>query len=120
MHELAITQQLLQLASRQAAAAGAARVTGLSVAIGELSTFSEDAIGFCWEHVAQGTVCEGALVRFNHVSAELTCRDCGRVHHWQGEPRPCPHCGSLHLQISAGEDLLLESIDVEAEPASHG
>jgi len=118
MHELAVTQQLLQLALRQAAAAGVPRVTGLSVAIGELSTFSEDAVGFCWEHVARGTMCEGATISFHHVAAELTCRDCGRVHHWPGEPRPCPHCGSLRLEVSAGEDLLLESIDVETEPAN--
>lgn len=116
MHELAVTQQLLQLALKQAATADAARVVGLSVAIGELSTFSEDAVEFCWEHVARGTACEGATLRFSRTAAALTCRDCGHVHTWAGEPAPCPHCGSLRLDVTAGDDLLLESIDVETEP----
>jgi hydrogenase nickel incorporation protein HypA/HybF len=120
MHELAVTQQLLQLALKEAAAAGAARVTALNVGIGELSTFSDDAVGFCWEHVARETACEGATIHFNRVAAQLTCRDCGRVHSWQGEPAPCPHCSSLRLEISAGDDLVLESIEVETEPATHG
>jgi hydrogenase nickel incorporation protein HypA/HybF len=119
MHELAVTQQLLQLALRQAATASATRVIGLSVAIGELSTFSQDAIGFCWEHVARGTVCEGATIQFKHVSAELTCGDCGQVHAWRGEPMPCSGCGSRRLRVSAGEDLLLESIEIETESAAN-
>jgi hydrogenase nickel incorporation protein HypA/HybF len=120
MHELSVTQELLRLALRQAAAAGASRVTALSVAIGELSTFSEDAIDFCWEHTSAGTLCDGATIHFHRTDAELTCRDCGQVHAWQGEPRPCPHCGSLRLEISAGDDLLLESIEAELEPGAQG
>ena len=117
MHELAVTQQLLHLALKRA---DAARVIALSVAIGELSTFSEDAVEFCWGHVARGTACEGATIRFSRIAAALTCRDCGHVHAWAGEPAPCPRCGSLRLDVTAGEDLLLESIDVETEPATHG
>jgi hydrogenase nickel incorporation protein HypA/HybF len=113
MHELAITQQLLQLALKRAAAAEAERVTGLALAIGELSTFSEDAVTFCWEHVARGTLCEGAALRFRRVAAELTCRDCQAVHSFSGEPQPCPRCGSSRLEITAGTDLLLESLEVE-------
>ena len=120
MHELAVTQQLLQLALKQAASAGAQRVTALSLAIGEMSTFSDDAVGFCWEHVARGTICEDATLRFTRVPAALTCLDCGQVHRWQGEPMPCPSCGSLRLELSAGDDLLLESIEVETETTPSG
>jgi hydrogenase nickel incorporation protein HypA/HybF len=116
MHELAITQQLLQLTLERATAAGAKRVTSVNLAIGELSTFSEDAVGFCWEHVATQTPCEGAALHFRRVPGELTCRDCHATHAWNGELVPCTQCGSLRLEITAGDDLILESLEAEVEP----
>ena len=118
MHELAVTQQLLQLALKQAEVAGARRVSALRVAIGELSTFSEEAVGFCWEHVARGTICEGATIAFDRVPGEITCRECGDVWRWRGELAPCGRCGSLRLEVSAGDDLVLQSLEVETDAES--
>ena len=52
-------------------------------------------------------------MRFRRVPAELTCLDCGGVHTLGGELKPCPHCGSSRLKVTAGEDLLLESLEIE-------
>jgi len=120
MHELSITQELLGLAVKHAVAAGGGRVTALSIAIGDLSTFSEDAVGFCWEFLARGTQCEGARLHFRRIPGELTCRDCGDVHALRQELEPCPRCGSHRLKVTGGNDLVLETIEVEtdAEAAS--
>lgn len=116
MHEMAITRELLGLAQKHAAEAGGRRVTDLAVAVGELSTFSEDAVAFCWELLAQGGVCEGARLHFRRVPAELTCLDCGQAHTLAGELQPCPGCGSSRLKVTAGDDLVLESLEIETGP----
>jgi hydrogenase nickel incorporation protein HypA/HybF len=116
MHELAITRELLGLALKHAGQAGGRRVTDLSIVIGDLSTFSEDAVAFSWEFLARGTVWEGARLHFRRVPAELTCLDCGGVHTLEGDLAPCPRCGSSRLKVTAGEDLLLESIEIEDGP----
>jgi hydrogenase nickel incorporation protein HypA/HybF len=115
MHELSITQELLGLAVKHAVAAGGGRVTALSIAIGDLSTFSEDAVGFCWEALARGTQCEGARLQFRRVPGQLTCRDCGDVHTLRRELAPCPRCGSHRLKVTGGNDLVLETIEVESD-----
>jgi hydrogenase nickel incorporation protein HypA/HybF len=113
MHELSITQHLVGLALKHAGAAGAIRVTDLSLVIGDLSTFSEDSVSFCWEFLARGTACEGARLHFQRVPAELLCLDCGAGQVLRGELAPCAACGSSRLKVTAGDDLLLESIEVE-------
>jgi hydrogenase nickel incorporation protein HypA/HybF len=113
MHELSVTQQLLKLAVEHAGAAGATRVTGLSLVIGDLSSFSAEAVSFCWELLARDTICEGARLEFRRMRGELTCLDCGAVHSLQGEPAPCPRCASSRLKVTAGDDLVLDSIEVE-------
>jgi hydrogenase nickel incorporation protein HypA/HybF len=116
MHEMAITRELLGLAQKHAAAAGGRRVTDLAIVVGELSTFSEDAVAFCWEVLAQGSPCEGARLHFRRVPAELTCLDCGKAHTLGGELAPCPACGSSRLKVTAGDDLILESLEIETGP----
>jgi len=113
MHELGVTQRLLDLAIEHVADADGARVTDLHIAIGDLSTFCEDAVAFCWEHLARGTACDGAQLHFRRIAAELTCQDCGHAHPLQGELQPCPRCGSNRLRVTAGDDLLLESLELE-------
>ncbi len=113
MHELSITQHLVGLALKHAGAAGASRVTGLSLVIGELSTFSEDSVSFCWEFLARGTACEGARLHFRRVPAELLCLDCGAAGVLSGDLAPCAECGSGRLRVTSGDDLVLESIEIE-------
>jgi hydrogenase nickel incorporation protein HypA/HybF len=119
MHELGVTQRLLDLALDHAAHAGGTHVTDLHIAIGALSTFCEDAVSFCWEHLAQGTACDGARLHFRRIPAELTCQDCGDVHPLRDELGPCPRCGSRRLRVTAGDDLLLESLEVETATEEH-
>jgi hydrogenase nickel incorporation protein HypA/HybF len=121
MHELTVTKQLLDLALKHASTAEASQVTELNVVVGDLSSFAEDAVRFCWDLVSRGTICEGAALRLRRIPAELTCLDCGGTHTLVGELVPCPYCQSAHLRVTAGDDLLLESIDVETrDPVMEG
>ena len=115
MHELTVTKQLLDIALRHADTAGAVRVTELNVTVGDLSSFAEDSVRFCWDLLSRGTLCEGAPLRLRRIPAELTCLDCGGVHTLVGELVPCPYCQSARLKVTAGEELLLESIEVETK-----
>jgi hydrogenase nickel incorporation protein HypA/HybF len=115
MHELSITQHLLSLTTRHAEQQRARRVTSIHLAIGELSSFVDDSVRFCWDYLSRGTICEGATLFFRRVPAEMTCLDCGSIHGLDGGPAPCPSCGSSRLKITNGADLVLESLDLEVD-----
>lgn len=114
MHELAITENLLALATRHGVAAGAKRVCDLYLVIGELSSVVDESLRFYWDLVSRGTICEGARLHFKRVPAELTCDECGQRYRLSEGCSQCPRCGSSRAHVSAGDEFRLESLDVEA------
>ena len=113
MHELAVTENLLEIALRHGEAAGATRVTDLYLRIGWLSSFVDDSVQFYWDIISKGTICEGAILHFERIPAQLKCLDCGTAYTLNGETQPCPHCGSLRVKVLQGDEFKLDSIAVD-------
>ena len=118
MHELPLTQSLVDLVLSHLRAAGGGRVTAVHVVIGELSGAMEDSIGFYWEILARDTPAEGAALRFRRIPFLLGCHDCDVTFPPSGTEHRCPRCGGRSLHFVAGDDLRLEALDVEPEPAA--
>lgn len=113
MHELAITESILEIALRHGRAANAAAITDLHLVIGELSSVVDESVQFYWNFVSEGTSAAGATLHFRRVPAQLTCRACGHSYSPR-ESLPCPACGGEDVTIVTGEEFYLEAIDVEA------
>ena len=60
MHELGITQSIVDIAARTARDQGAERIVSVTVEIGSLSGVIPDAVEFCFEACSQGTLLEGS------------------------------------------------------------
>lgn len=113
MHELAITEQILGLAEQYAAEAGGGQITDLYLVIGELSTIVDDSIQFYWDIISQGTACAGARLHFARIPACLQCRDCGGEYGLaNGLLTVCPVCGHGRVNILAGQEFRLESLEI--------
>jgi len=112
MHELAVTESILDIALRHAASDSGRRITDLYLSIGELSSIIDDSVQFYWDIVAQGTLAEGATLHFRRIEAEFKCLDCEHQYKPTGD-MSCPACGSKQVRISAGEEMLVESLEVE-------
>ena len=113
MHELAVTESLLEIAQRHAAQAGARRVTDLYLVVGRLASLVDDSVQFYWDSLSQGTVCEGAQLHFERRPAKLLCLNCGENYLMPQDLIPCPKCNSEQVKILSGTEFQLESIGVE-------
>ena len=113
MHELAVTESILSIALDYAARSGATRVTDLNLVIGQLSSIIDDSVQFYWDFVSKGTLCEGAVLHFERLPAQMICLDCGQIYEISGGLEACPHCSGFNLRVQSGEDFRLESIEVE-------
>lgn len=113
MHELAVTESILEIALRHAKQVEATRVTDLYLVIGQLSSIMDDSVQFYWDFIAKDTLAEGARLHFKRIPAEFTCSDCGTRYVLGDENLVCPACGSVHVKVTAGEEFQVESMDVE-------
>ena len=120
MHELAVTESILNIAMQHASRAGAVRVTDLHLVIGQLSSIVDDSVQFYWDMISAGTLCEGAQLHFERRPAMLQCLDCAQTYTLNRELTDCPHCHSARLKIVSGEEFFLDSLEVEAESALSG
>ena len=117
MHELAVTESLLEIAQRHAQPEAAGRITDLYLVIGQLSSIVDDSVQFYWDIVSQGTRAEGARLHFKRVATEMNCQDCGSRYSPGEDDFACPACGSRRINVVAGEEFYLEAIDIETAPA---
>lgn len=120
MHELAVTESILEISLRHAQKARATRITDLYLVIGQLSSIMDDSVQFYWDIIAKDTLAEGARLHFKRIPAELQCLDCGNTYAPSKEILACPQCHSIRVKFTAGEEFQLESIEVETAsiPAS--
>jgi len=113
MHELVVTQSILDISLRHAEQANAKRITDLHIVMGELATMVDDSIQFYWEIIAKDTIAEQATLHFRRVPAELQCMNCLEKYHPNDRELVCPKCNGIGARIIQGEEFALESIDVE-------
>jgi len=116
VHELALAGAVIDTAERHA---GGRRVSLIKLRLGELRQVVPDSLAFYFEHVARGTLCEGAALEYEIVEAGLGCAQCGAAWQLEGASFRCPQCGSADVAIQSGNEFEVESIEVE-EPACTG
>ncbi len=107
MHELGITQNIVAIVADHALGKPVSRVT---LEIGQLAGVMSDAIRFCFDVVAKGTVVEGATLEIREVPARARCSDCGVEFTQQTLYQPCP-CGARNFERLSGEELNVKEFE---------
>lgn len=113
MHEYAVTTSILNTAIEEAAKAGAARITEIRLAIGELSTILDESVQLYFDLLSENTPAQGARLVFNRIPAEFRCKSCGQVFHKPRQGFDCPVCGNLGVPTGKGREFHIESLQVE-------
>lgn len=111
MHELAITQNILEIAINHAEKR---RVTDIYLVVGQLSSFVDDSVQFFWDFISQDTLAEKARLHFRREPAVMRCHTCGGSAPLN-DNFTCPACGSDAVTVEAGEEFYIEAIEVETE-----
>jgi hydrogenase nickel incorporation protein HypA/HybF len=116
LHELSVTQAVLDIALAAARDTGARRIGAIHLVIGELGSFVDDSVQFYFDFLSKGTPAEGAILTFSRVPAQALCVACGgRFDVRPPLPEACPNCGGGPYSVTGGRELRVESIEVEDE-----
>ena len=122
MHELSIASAIADTAERHARGRP---VVAVYLKVGALRQVVGESLVFIFGAVTRDTACEGARLEVEPVAALMRCGGCGGE--WDPAPAPahdadelialprfrCPACGASGAEVVAGDELLIEAIDVE-------
>jgi len=113
MHEMALTESIVEIAVEAAKKQDAEKVKRVFVDVGALSHVEPDALQFCFAAVSAGTIAEGAELEIDRVPGAGWCLDCGKTVALAERFGACPECGRAHVQMKAGDELRVREIEIE-------
>jgi hydrogenase nickel incorporation protein HypA/HybF len=113
MHELAVTENIIEVVTRHARQAGATRVVKIQLVIGELASIVDDCIQFYFDFMTKDTIMQGAILEFQRVPITLRCEVC--AHAWPPTDGDwtCPSCQASRAQVIGGREFSIDHIEVE-------
>jgi hydrogenase nickel incorporation protein HypA/HybF len=110
MHEMSITQSVVELCEEHAQGR---KVLSVTLQVGALSGVIPESIEFCFEACTQDTLLDGARLDIEFIPGEGRCPMCGSSSRVDNLFDPCPSCGAFGLEITAGKELRVKELEIE-------
>ncbi len=121
MHEMPVTQGLLNLALEHARGC---RITDIYLKVGRMSPVVPESVDLFFQYLSRDTLAESARLHFDIEPVEMTCQECGCLMDltpWAQErpqlimaraiARGC-ECGSKNLRVTGGVAFGMVSISI--------
>ena len=112
MHELSIAEAVVGIVSRHA---HGRRVHRVNMRVGHLRQVVPSALELAFEIAATGGPADGAILAIEDVPVTGGCRTCGQRAVMGELPLRCPDCRGIDIEVLTGEELQVESLELEAE-----
>jgi hydrogenase nickel incorporation protein HypA/HybF len=114
MHELGLMTGVVDAAVEAAHDAGATRLLGVKLSIGEMTEAAPEALHFAFEALCEPSeFTRGATLEVNMIAAKSICLECGTEFTHDVFHRFCPACDSFATQLLQGKELQIDSIEVD-------
>lgn len=113
MHELPVTQSILDISLKEAIKHNAKRVNSIKIAIGVMGGMVPECIQEYFNLISEDTIASGAKLIFNHIPITFKCTECGEEASSERISFRCPKCGSNRVKMLSGKEFYVESIDIE-------
>jgi len=95
---------------------GATQACLIRVRIGPLAGVMPELLASAFPLAAAGSRMEHAELEFSHAPIQVHCQTCGADTEAAMNRLICGACGDWHTQIISGDELLLESVELETAP----
>jgi hydrogenase nickel incorporation protein HypA/HybF len=113
MHEMSLIEDVIGLVEQERAKQAFDRVRLIRLELGALGCVEPQALRFCFDAVAQGTIAEGARLDIQMVAGQGWCPDCRLAAPLAERFSACPRCDGARMRITAGDGLRLAEMEVE-------
>lgn len=113
MHELGITQSIVEIALRTAQAQAAEKVHSITLEIGTLAGVIPEALEFCYAVCSKETLLEESRLIIETVQARARCRNCGDEYDLTDLLACCSRCNSVASDLLCGEEMRIKEMEID-------
>ena len=113
VHEMSLMGGVFEVIEKTISQHKVKRVLQVKLKVGALTNAEPDALQMAFEAYGKDTLCEGAELIIERVNVLGRCRNCQYEFNVKGMFFICPNCQDTSIEVIQGEELLLESLEVE-------
>ena len=114
MHELSVSQNILEIALKHAEPLNAKKITDLFLVVGDWASIVDDSVQFYWDIISDGTIAKGAMLHFQRNGVKIFCNDCNTSYIPTNKELLCPNCSGINIKVTQGEEFYLDAIEIES------
>jgi hydrogenase nickel incorporation protein HypA/HybF len=116
MHELPVTQGILDIVLRHAVKNQVSKIHAISLAVGDLSDLQDEWIQRYFDYISKGTLAEGAKLKIERVPVVFRCKACSEefpVNIKEMKDIECPSCGEKDFSLVSGREYYIRNMEAE-------
>lgn len=113
MHEMSLMGGVFEVIEQTISQHNVKKVIQVKLKVGELTNAEPDALQMAFEAYSKDTIAEGAELIIERVGVIARCSNCQKEFSVKSMFFLCPNCENSNIKIICGEELLLESLEVE-------
>lgn len=114
MHELSITQSILEIALNYAQRHKAQKILEIHLQIGEITDLEDEWLQRYFDFLSKDTIAEDAKVKIERIPAQGQCSKCLTIFPldkitWNNK---CPSCAGRDWELISGREFRVEALEV--------
>jgi hydrogenase nickel incorporation protein HypA/HybF len=114
MHELPVMREVLRVVEKHAHKHRVEKVYAVQIRVGQMSDLEEVWMQRYFDHLAKGSVAEGARLKIERVPARMQCRVCGHSFcpDLEGQKAiTCSQCASRDCILVSGREYTIDNLE---------
>lgn len=115
MHELSVTESIVNIVVKRALADKAEKVLTIHLKIGEMTDLVGECIQQYFDYLSKGTIAEGAILSIEKSPVAFQCADCSTtfpVSLKESGKIVCNQCGGDNVTLISGREFYVKHIEV--------
>lgn len=115
MHELQVTEKILDIVLRHAKANSVNRVLSIQLKIGDLSDLENEWVQRYFDYLSKDTIAENAQLKIERTPVVMKCDSCSNsfeVNIKEIKDIQCPDCGHKKCSLISGRDYYIKDMEV--------
>ncbi len=115
MHELQVTESILNIVVKHAAQGNVKKVVNIHLEIGELSDLEDEWIQHYFDYLSKDTLAENAKLVIKRLPIVLQCDECAHsfeIDKQKMKEIQCPECGKQKYKLISGKEYYIKNMEV--------